>query len=203
MVSGQPCASPNPPSQCRVVIGTIVDFDASGGDPKPTEGRFQFSNPLQDKSMETGSTRAAAVGRYHLIKLIRTVSSGDNKAFSELHALTINKMRKTALSFSSPSSDIEDVLQEAYLKIWRHASRFDPDRASPISWMSVIVRNTAIDAVRPMRVPTTDLDDAAFVADSSRQDDDDFDYARAGPIAAEIIGRLPEDRRRLLSLAYL
>ena len=103
--------------------------------------------------METGNTGAAAIGRYHLIELIRTASSGDNRAFSELHALTINKMRKTALSFSSQSTDIEDVLQEAYLKIWRHASKFDPDRASPISWMSVIVRNTAIDAVRPMRIP--------------------------------------------------
>jgi RNA polymerase sigma-70 factor (ECF subfamily) len=130
-------------------------------------------------------------------------SLGDDRAFSELHALTINKMRKTALSVSLAPADIEDVLQDAYLKIWRHASRFDPERASPISWMTTIVRNTAIDAVRPARIPTTDLDAAIFVADSSGQTDDDFDYARARPIAAEIIGRLPDDRRTLLSLAYL
>lgn len=153
--------------------------------------------------METGTTGAAAIGRHHLVELMRTVSSGDSRAFSELHALTVNKMRKTALSVSSASTDIEDVLQDAYLKIWRHASRFDPDRASPISWMSVIVRNTAIDAVRPASIQTTNLDDALLFADLSGQDDDDFDYARAGPIAAEIIGRLPEDRRKLLSLAYL
>jgi RNA polymerase sigma-70 factor (ECF subfamily) len=131
------------------------------------------------------------------------VSLGDDRAFAELHTLTINKMRKTALSVSSASPDIEDVLQDAYLKIWRNASRFDPDRASPISWMSTIVRNTAIDAVRPVRIPTTDLDHAVSIADPSNQDDDDFDYTRARPIAAEIIGRLPDDRRRLLSLAYL
>ena len=153
--------------------------------------------------METGTTGAAAIGRHHLVELMRKVSSGDDRAFSALHALTINKMRKTAMSISSTSTDIEDVLQDAYLKIWRHASRFDPGRASPISWMSVIVRNTAIDAVRPTRIPTTDLDDAVFIADTSSQDEDDFDYALAGPIAAEIIGKLPEDRRRLLSMAYL
>ena len=152
--------------------------------------------------METGSMGAAAIGRHHLVAFMRTVSSGDSRAFSEPHALTVNKMRKTALSVSSASTDIEDVLQDAYLKIWRHASRFDPDRASPISWMSVIVRNTAIDAVRPARIQTTNLDDALLIADLSSQDDD-LDYARAGPIAAEIIGRLSEDRRRLLSLAYL
>ena len=80
------------------------------------------------------------------------------------------------------STDIEDVLQDAYLKIWRHASRFDPDRASPISWMSVIVRNTAIDAVRPVRIPTTDLDDAAIRSQTlSRQDGRRF---RLRPCAA-------------------
>jgi RNA polymerase sigma-70 factor (ECF subfamily) len=153
--------------------------------------------------MEAATTCSAASGRHHLVNLMRRASSGDERAFSELHALTIRKMRKTALSITSESIDIEDVLQDAYVKIWRHASRFDPDRASPISWMTTIVRNTAIDAVRPARIPTTDLEHAASIADTAGQTDDDFDYSRARPIAAEIIGRLPDDRRELLSLAYL
>ena len=153
--------------------------------------------------MEAARTCSAAVGRNYLADLMRRVSLGDDRAFSELHALTIHKMRKTALSVSSASADIEDVLQDAYLKIWRHASRFDPDRASPISWMITIVRNTAIDAVRPVRIPTTDLEHALSIADTAGQTDDDFDYGRARPIAAEIIGRLPDDRQQLLSLAYL
>ena len=156
-----------------------------------------------DGSMETGTKDSATIGRRHLTELMHRVSLGDDRAFAELHTLTINKMRKTALSVSSASPDIEDVLQDAYLKIWRHASRFDPDRASAITWMTAIVRNTAIDAVRPIRIPTTDLDHAVSIADPSGQNDDDFDYARARPIAAEIIGRLPDDRRKLLSLAYL
>jgi len=153
--------------------------------------------------METARTCTAAIGRNHLVDLMRRVSLGDDRAFSELHARTIHKMRKTALSVSSASADLEDVLQDAYLKIWRHASKFDSDRASPISWMTTIVRNTAIDAVRPVRIPTTELEHAASIVDTAGQTDDDFDYARARPIAAEIIGRLPEDRRTLLSLAYL
>lgn len=153
--------------------------------------------------MEAVGTCSTAIGRNHLSELIRRASAGDDRAFSELHTLTIRKMRKTALSVGSASADIEDVLQDAYLKIWRHASRFDPQRASPISWMTTIVRNTAIDAVRPARIPTTELEHAASVADPGNQADDEFDYGRARPIAAEVIGRLPDDRRTLLSLAYL
>ena len=153
--------------------------------------------------MEARRTCSAAVGRNYLADLMRRVSLGDDRAFSKLHALTIHKMRKTALSVSSASADTEDVLQDAYLKIWRHASRFDPDRASPISWMITIVRNTAIDAVRPVRIATTDIEHAFSIADTTDETDDEFDYARARPIAAEIIGRLPDDRQQLLSLAYL
>ena len=170
-------------SQLPVVSSTVISFG--------------------DESMETGRIGSAAIGRHHLTDLMRKASLGDDRAFSELHALTINKMRKTALSVRGNPGDIEDVLQDAYLKIWRHSSTFDPERASPISWMAVIVRNTAIDALRPASVPTTDLDHAISIADPAYQTDDDFDYACARPIAAEAISRLPDDRRRLLSLAYL
>ena len=153
--------------------------------------------------METGRMGSPAIARHHLVILMQKVSLGDERAFSELYTLTINKMRKTAWSISSTPSDIEDILQDAYLKIWRHASRFDPNRASPISWMTTIVRNTAIDVLRPVKIQTTDIELAAHVPDPADQRDDDFDYAHARPIAAEVISRLPDDRRRLLSLAYL
>ena len=153
--------------------------------------------------METGRTCSAAVGRNHLANLMRTASLGDDRAFSELHALTIHEDPENGSVGQLGSADIEDVLQDAYLKILRHGSRFDPDRASPISWMITIVRNTAIDAVRPVRIATTDIEHALSIADTADQTDDDFDYGRARPIAAEINGRLPDDRQRLLSLAYL
>ena len=44
--------------------------------------------------METQRTCSAAVGRNHLADLMRKASLGDDRAFSELHALTIHKMRK-------------------------------------------------------------------------------------------------------------
>jgi RNA polymerase sigma-70 factor, ECF subfamily len=153
--------------------------------------------------MEATENRSTLIGRRRLVELIRKVSYGDDRAFSELHALTIHKMRKTAGAVGSPYIDLEDILQESYLKIWRHASRFDPDRSSPISWMSVIVRNTAIDAMRPTRLRTTDLEEATSIADGADGTVDDFDYGNARPIAATVIDRLPVDRRRLLTLAYL
>ena len=69
--------------------------------------------------------------------------------------------------------------------------------------MSVIVRNTAIDALRLKTLPTTDLDLALLIPEPVPDGADEFDYDRARPIAATAIGQLPHDRQTLLSLAYI
>ncbi|MGA7809048.1 RNA polymerase sigma factor [Bradyrhizobium sp.] len=139
----------------------------------------------------------------HLSALIDRIADGDQSAFSEFHALTRNKLRKTALTICTSRSDVEDIVQDAYIKIWRNASSFDPDRASPISWICTIIRNTAIDAARPKRLPIADLDEALSVPAPIEDATDEVDLTALQSLAAEAIGKLPEDRRTLLSLAYL
>ena len=148
-------------------------------------------------------TVSSAERRDHLSVLIARAAKGEDAAFSELYALTSRKMRKTISTVYTRGADIEDILQDAYLKIWRSAQNFDPVRSSPISWMSVIVRNTAIDALRLKTLPTTDLDLALLIPEPVPDGADEFDYDRARPIAATAIGQLPHDRQTLLSLAYI
>ncbi len=148
-------------------------------------------------------TVSTAERRAHLSVLIARSSRGEDAAFSELYTLTSRKMRKTIGVLYPRGADIEDVLQDAYVKIWRNAPNFNPERSSPISWMSVIARNTAIDALRLKTLPTTDLDLALSIPEPVSDDADDFDYETARPIAANAISQLPDDRRTLLSLAYI
>ena len=95
-----------------------------------------------------------------LSALLQRAGLGDQQAFAELHASTRNKLRKTALAVSPSIVDLDDLLQDAYLKIWNHAASFDPRRASPITWMCAIMRNTAIDALRLKQLATAELDEA-------------------------------------------
>ena len=139
-----------------------------------------------------------------LAELLARVSLRDARAFADLHTLTRNKLRRTALAVGASPADIDDILQESYLKIWRNAGRFDLDRASVMTWMCTIARNTAIDAVRLKKLPTSKLEDALAVPNPTDSPEaDDFDYARAEPVAARALGRLSEDRRRLVALAYI
>jgi RNA polymerase sigma-70 factor, ECF subfamily len=140
----------------------------------------------------------------NLSHLLYRISREDSRAFTDLYASTRDKMRKTALAVCGSSPDVDDILQIAYVKIWQNSARFDPDRASPITWMCSILRNTAIDLVRVKSLPPADLEEAlAMPNPPDTSAEDSFDYEAAAPIAIEALGKLREDRRRLIILAYL
>ncbi len=63
-------------------------------------------------------------------------------------------------------AEAEDALQDTYLTVWRNARAFDPERASPITWLAALARNRAIDRRRSLGSRATEgLDAAAEVAD--------------------------------------
>ena len=65
-------------------------------------------------------------------------------------------------------SDAEEMLQDAFVKIWRNAASYDSRKSRPFTWAVTIMRRTCIDHLRRRRlhlVPTAPLpDEAAEVA---------------------------------------
>jgi len=94
-------------------------------------------------------------GADRLVTLLTAVGHRDQAAFAALYGLTKNKMFAVALAIVRRRELAEDVLQEAYVRIWHGAAQFDATRGAPITWMSTIVRNQAINIVRR---PTVELD---------------------------------------------
>jgi RNA polymerase sigma-70 factor, ECF subfamily len=97
----------------------------------------------------------------------------------------------------------DEVIQEAYLKIWNSAGQFDPAVASPITWMLAIARNRAIDLVRrKSEVSIEEEPEAMEVAADTpdplakREMSDELKRLLA------CMGGLDEERRRLVLLAY-
>ncbi|MDX5412206.1 MAG: sigma-70 family RNA polymerase sigma factor [Rhodobacterales bacterium] len=92
--------------------------------------------------------------------LIARVALGDRTAFSRLYDRTSAKLLGVALRVLNDRASAEDAMQDAYMKIWRHAARYSANGMSPMSWMITIARNTAIDRLRQTRA-AVDLDDVA------------------------------------------
>lgn len=66
--------------------------------------------------------------------------------------MTSAKLFGICLRISADRHAAEDILQDVYIKVWNKADRFDAGRASPITWLCAIARNTAIDWHRSSRL---------------------------------------------------
>ena len=65
--------------------------------------------------------------------LLGQVATRDREAFQRLYEATSAKLFGVILRILRERELSEDILQEAYVRIWDNAAKFDPDRASPIT----------------------------------------------------------------------
>jgi RNA polymerase sigma-70 factor, ECF subfamily len=138
-----------------------------------------------------------------LVWLLAAVAKGDEAAFERLYAATRAKLYGVALRILRRSDLADEVMQDAYLKIWRGAGGFDPRLASPITWMVAIARNRAIDLARRRTDSSLEEEPAAMdaVADTpdplARREVSD-DLRRL----LNCLGGLDDERRQMVLLAY-
>jgi RNA polymerase sigma-70 factor (ECF subfamily) len=86
-----------------------------------------------------------------LVWLLSAVAKGDQSAFERVYAATRAKLYGVVLRILRRTDLADEVMQDAYLRIWRSAAAFDPGIATPITWMVAIARNRALDLVRKKR----------------------------------------------------
>ena len=99
----------------------------------------------------------------------------------------------------------EDIVQEAFLSLWRSGGRYDRARGSVRSWVLRVVHNRAIDAFRrESAVARRDVVDDEAVARLPASDEPDREVQRreeAREVRTALDG-LPADQRQVIELAY-
>lgn len=154
----------------------------------------------------------------HLIALIERIaaragpdrpSADSEAALRELYDLTSSRLYGVALRVVSNREWAEDVLQEAYLNIWRIAGDYRAVLSPPLAWMGVIVRSRGLDFLRRR---TSERADAAIelegaVSETVASDaPDPMDTSQASEQAwalHECLRKLEARQREVVSLAYL
>ncbi|MFZ1742610.1 MAG: sigma-70 family RNA polymerase sigma factor [Pontixanthobacter sp.] len=119
-----------------------------------------------------------ALARDALKAAIARLADGDKSALEFIYRATSAKLFGICLRILGSKDDAEDALQDVYINLWRSAGRYDPDRASPISWLATFARNRAIDRLRSGKVQrgavpvneAAELEDSAPLADAVLED---------------------------------
>src|SRR5256885_16508221 len=83
-----------------------------------------------------------------LSQLLARAGLGDRAAFVTLYERTSAHLFGVVLRINRDRAQAEDVLQEVYMNIWRAASGFDAAQSQPLTWLTSIGRNRAIDSLR-------------------------------------------------------
>jgi len=146
----------------------------------------------------------ADVRRSQLSAALARVAAGERAALRELYDRTSAKLFGICVRICADQQGAEDVLQDVYITIWNRAAGFDPERASPITWLATIARNRAIDWRRARQKIDTMLpiDAASAVADGAIDAADRIDDARSTARLGACLETLDDRAGRAIREAY-
>jgi RNA polymerase sigma-70 factor (ECF subfamily) len=138
-------------------------------------------------------------------ELMQRVAGGDAAAFGVIYDRHSTPAYSLAYRIAGRRGTADDIVQEAFLSLWRAAGRYDATRGSVRTFILGIVHNRSIDALR-----------RATVHDSRRSSDEGIEERFAAPdrTDAEVhrrdeaagvrqaLAELPTDQQKVIELAY-
>lgn len=135
--------------------------------------------------------------------MLAACATGDRAALRMLYEREAPVLLGVAQRIVRRREIAEEVLQDAFVQVWRNASAYDPSLGSARAWIFAIVRNRALNSLRDERhVPVGDEALASLMVDA---------HAVAEPVARLAEGSalrrclevLDEKRRQSIVLAYV
>ena len=151
---------------------------------------------------------------HDLSRLLARAGLGDRAAFATLYERTSSHLLAVVLRINRDRALAEDILQEVYVNVWRAASSFDAAQSQPLTWLTSIARNRAIDSLRrqqsqpQIRSASTDGRDSEeenvydTVADESPGPLDLLSRAADARSLAACLDKLSPTQRQSVALAF-
>ncbi|MCW2984498.1 MAG: sigma-70 family polymerase sigma factor [Conexibacter sp.] len=137
--------------------------------------------------------------------LMQLVRQGDARAFELVYERHASAAFSLAYRMTGRRAAAEDVVQEAFLSLWRSGARYDQARGSVRTWVLGIVHHRGIDALRrSLRHDNRRASDEGLEERFESGERTDVQAARREE-AAEVrtaLATLPEDQSRAIELAY-
>jgi RNA polymerase sigma factor (sigma-70 family) len=139
--------------------------------------------------------------------LLLRVGAGDERAFRELFARYAPVAHALAFRLVRQAQVAEEIVQEAFLAVWRAPERFDPARGSVRSWLMGTVHHRAVDAVRREQAQRRRADQAAALVPRVAEDPTDdvlsaIDLPRERRLVQKALAGLPDEQRDVIQRMY-
>lgn len=136
---------------------------------------------------------------------MQQVHGGDARAFEVVFDRHADAAFSLAYRMCGQHAMAEDVVQEAFLSIWRSGARYDRARGSVRTWILGVVRHRAIDGFRGNVVRSgRDVYDNSIAERmvAPEQTEREVERRSEAEQVRSALGELPVDQRRVIELAY-
>jgi RNA polymerase sigma-70 factor (ECF subfamily) len=134
--------------------------------------------------------------------LVARIGQGSEEALGELYDRYHRQCFSFAIRILGSERDAEDALQETFVRVWRHAGRFDAVRGGVTTWLFSIVRNLCVDELRKRRLRAPAGDVYSMDIPDDARTDDHVERAVLGEQVRDALRSLPSDQRRAIELVY-
>jgi RNA polymerase sigma-70 factor (ECF subfamily) len=150
-----------------------------------------------------------------LADLLARVALGDRQAFAELYRDSSAHLFGVILRIQPDRAQAEDLLQEVFVNVWRAAQGFDALRSQPLTWLTSIARNRAIDSLRRRKTEVSTVsthrsgdegeDDVDLTADMASDGPDPLQQLEQAAQAREVtqcLQQLSAEQQQCVALAF-
>ena len=142
-----------------------------------------------------------------LIAWLARIAAQDNAALRQLYDATSSKLYAIAMRVVGNVEHAEDVLQEAYITIWRVAGDYKAPLSPPMVWLGVIVRSRGLDFLRRRKAeralagqPVEDMADT--LASDMETPMDTQEASEQAWALHECLRKIEAKQRQVVTLAY-
>ena len=133
-------------------------------------------------------------------ELLRLTGAGDTAAFTRLVARLAPRAGSVATRLTGNRSDAEEIVQEAFTRLWLKAPEWQPGGAMASTWLHRVVVNLALD--RRRRPGTAPLEAAGEVVDPAPRGDALLLAEERRARVAAAVAALPDRQRAALVLCH-
>ena len=140
--------------------------------------------------------------------LVRRLRARDERALAELYDVLAPWVMGVAYRILRDEDEAEEVVADVFVQVWRHVDQHDAGRGPLVPWVLSIARNRALDALRRRRRwwrKEERLQQAQAGEPAEATAGPHESSVPGWPLHREIhaaLGELPEEQRRLVTLAY-
>jgi RNA polymerase sigma-70 factor (ECF subfamily) len=140
-------------------------------------------------------------------ELVQRLAAGDEEAFQGLFRNYAPNAQALALRVVRQPFLAEEIVQDAFLALWRNPAAFDPRRGSFRAWLLSLVHHRAVDLVRReesqrRRAEAVGAEPDAPAPDPAEQVVDRIDLQRDGERIRSALDDLPVEQRTVIELMY-